>query len=279
MTPQGFAVLAEVLRGASGLAIGPDKLYLLQTRLEPLLRAHALPDLDALARRLGRGGDRALAGAMVQAMTTNETSFFRDRRPFAHVRDHALARLHAARPAGVRLRLWSAAASSGQEAYSLAMLVDQSRTRLAGRGVDILATDIAAAPLARAEAGLYTQFEVQRGLPAPMLQQYFRQQGGLWRIAGVLRDMVAFRQWNLLADLRPLGRFDLVFCRNVLLYFDPPTRALVLAAMAQQMAPDALLYLGGAESLLGVTDMFTELAGHRGVYALAPAAVACHVTA
>ena len=273
MTPQGFAVLAQLLRDQSGLAIGPDRLYLLESRLAPLLREHGLADLDALALRLRGGGAAALAAAVVQAMTTNETTFFRDTTPFAHVRAQALPRLHAARPPAVPLRLWSAAASTGQEAYSLAMIAQELRPALGGRAVEIVGTDLATAPLARAREGLYTQFEVQRGLPVQMLVRHFRKDGEMWRIAEDLRAMASFREWNLLGDLRPLGRFDIVFCRNVLLYFDPPTKARVLDAVARQLAPDGVLYLGGAETVLGVSDRFAAVPGDRGVYALTEALV------
>ena len=269
MTPLGFETLAALLHRGSGLSIGPDKLYLLETRLAPILRAHALPDLDALAIRL-RGAAPELERAVVEAMTTNESSFFRDDKPFAHVRTQALPRLHATRPPGARLRIWSAAASTGQEAYSLAIIVAENRALLGTREVEIVGTDIAREPLARAREGLFTQFEVQRGLPMQMLVRYFRKDGGNWRIAEAIRDMVSFREWNLLGDLRPLGTFDLIFCRNVLIYFDTPTKARALEAMARQLAPDGLLYLGGAETVLGVSDRFASLAGDRAVYGLTP---------
>jgi chemotaxis protein methyltransferase CheR len=269
MTPLGFETLAALLHRGSGLSIGPDKLYLLETRLAPILRAHALPDLDALATRL-RGAAPELERAVVEAMTTNESSFFRDDKPFAHVRTQVLPRLHATRPPGARLRIWSAAASTGQEAYSLAIIVAESRALLGNREVEIVGTDIAREPLARAREGLFTQFEVQRGLPMQMLVRYFRKDGGNWRIAEAIRDMVSFREWNLLGDLRPLGTFDLIFCRNVLIYFDTPTKARALEAMARQLAPDGLLYLGGAETVLGVSDRFASLAGDRAVYGLTP---------
>ena len=272
MTPQGFETLAGVLYRGSGLALGPDKHYLLENRMAPVLRQHGLADLDALAARL-RAGAPELERALVEAMTTNESSFFRDDKPFAHVRAAALPRLHAARPPGAKLRIWSAAASTGQEAYSLAIIVAESRALLSGREVEIVGTDIAREPLARAREGLYTQFEVQRGLPMQMLVRYFRKDGGNWRISDAIRGMAGFREWNLLGDLRPLGQFDIVFCRNVLLYFDPPTKARVLEAIARQMAPDGVLYLGGAETVLGVTDRFAALANDRAVYGLAtPAA-------
>jgi chemotaxis protein methyltransferase CheR len=270
MTPQNFETIATLLRNGSGLMIGPDKLYLLETRLAPMLRAQRLADLDALAVKL-RGGASALERDVIEAMTTNESSFFRDDRPFAHVRTQALPRLHATRPAGAKLRVWSAAASTGQEAYSIAMNLAEDRGKFAPREVEIVGTDIAREPLARARLGLYSQFEVQRGLPVQMLLKYFKKEEGNWRIAESIRAMASFREWNLLGDLRALGTFDLVFCRNVLIYFDPPTKARALEAIARQMAPDALLYLGGAETVLGVTERFVPVPGDRGVYALAGA--------
>ena len=273
MTPQGFATLAAVLRAASGLALGPDKQYLLDARLAPVLRKHGLADLDALAARL-RGGAPALERELVEVMTTNESSFFRDEKPFAHVRTQSLPRLHAARPPKAKLRIWSAAASTGQEAYSLAIIVAESRALLGAREVEIVGTDIAREPLARAREGSFSQFEVQRGLPMQTLVRYFKKDGANWRIADPIRAMASFREWNLLDDLRPLGMFDIVFCRNVLIYFDPPTKARALEAIARQMAPDGLLYLGGAETVLGVTERFVPQQGDRGVYGLAGAPAA-----
>ena len=263
MTPQAFQVFAAVLRAGSGLAIGADKQYLLESRLGPILQRNGLLDLDALALRL-RGSDAELTRQVVDAMTTNETFFFRDGKPFTHFREQVLPRLAGTRPAGERLRVWSAAASAGQEAHSLAMIVAESGALLNGRPVEILGTDISREQITRARAALYTQFEVQRGLPMQSLVRYFRKEGAEWRLAEPIRAMASFREWNLLGDLRPLGRFDVVFCRNVLIYFDLPTKRRVLEAIARQMAPDGVLYLGAAETVLGVTDAFAAPA--PGVY-------------
>ena len=146
------------------------------------------------------------------------------------------------------------------------------RASLGNREIEIVGTDIAREPLARAREGVYTQFEVQRGLPVTMLVKYFKKDGANWLIADSIKAMATFKEWNLLGDLRPLGTFDLVFCRNVLIYFDPPTKAKALEAIAKQMTPDGLLFLGGAETVLGVTDKFVPLQGDRGVYTLAGAA-------
>ncbi len=268
MRPQSFDVFAACLRNGSGLVIGPDKLYLLESRLARILKQEGLRDLDALAERLAAGRGTPLERAVVEAMTTNESFFFRDDKPFAHFRTQALPRLLGARPPGQKLRIWSAAASSGQEAYSLAMILAECRPQMGGRSVEIVGTDIAREQLARAQEGLYTQFEVQRGLPMQFLVRYFRKDGANWRLNDAIRAMASFREWNLLADLRGLGQFDVVFCRNVLIYFDQPTKARVLEAIARQMPADGLLYLGGAETVLGITDRFVASPGERGVYGL-----------
>ena len=274
MKPRSFAALARLLQTGSGLVIGPDKTYLLETRLAPILKRHCLRDLDALADRVRPDGSGALERRVIEAMTTNESFFFRDDKPFVHFRTQALPRLHAARVAGARLRIWSAAASAGQEAYSLAMILAECGASLNGRGFEIVGTDISGEQVERARAALYTQFEVQRGLPIQYLVKYFRKEDCNWRITDPIRSAVAFREWNLLTDLRPLGRFDIVFCRNVLIYFDQPTKRRALEAIAGQMMPDGLLYLGGAETVLGITDRFAAIPGEHGVYRPAPTSAA-----
>jgi len=276
LSAAAFGTLADLLKSRSGLVIGPDKTYLLETRLAPILKREKLRDLSALAEKLRGRGAEAVARDVVEAMTTNESFFFRDDKPFLHVRAQALPRLAAARPAGSPLRIWSAAASSGQEAYSLAMIVLESRAVLGDRRVEIVGTDLARDQLARAREGLYTQFEVQRGLPVQMLMRYFKRDDAGWRISEALRAMVQWREWNLLSDLRPLGRFDIVFCRNVLIYFDQPTKTRALDAIAGQIAADGMLYLGGAETVLGLSTRFAPLPAERGVYGLCNVA---HVSA
>ena len=270
MKPGNFEAMSALLYTGSGLVIGPDKLYLLENRLAPLIKRHGLSDLDSLAARIRpvpiSGVPGKLEQEVIEAMTTNESFFFRDEKPFTHFRTNALPRLLANRPPTAKLRIWSAAASTGQEAYSLAMILSESKAMLGQRSIEIVGTDIASEPLARAREGLYTQFEVQRGLPIQNLVKYFRKDGLNWRIADSLRAMAQFKLWNLLTDLRALGQFDIVFCRNVLIYFDQPTKARVLEAIARQMPSDGILYLGGAETVLGITNAFTAQASERGVY-------------
>ncbi len=269
LTGAAFETLAGLLKTRSGLIIGQDKIYLLETRLSGILKKERLPDLNALADRLKRPGADGIAQDVVEAMTTNESFFFRDDKPFQHFRHHALPRLLETRPPTVPIRIWSAAASTGQEAYSIGMILAENEAAMGTHRAEILGTDIAREPLKRARQGLYTQFEVQRGLPVQMLMKYFRREEAGWRLSDMIRSKVQFREWNLLGDLRPLGRFDVVFCRNVLIYFDQPTKIRVLEAIAAQMPPDGVLYLGGAETVLGLTGRFVPLPGERGVYGLA----------
>ena len=263
MTP-GFDAIAAMLKARSGIVIGADKLYLIDTRLGPIIKREGLRDLAELAGKLRPGSP--LERDVVEAMTTNESLFFRDSKPFEALRLRVLPRLHAARPPGSVLRIWSAAASTGQEAYSIAMIAADQATAMPGRKVEILGTDLAREPLERAREGLYSQFEVQRGLPMQMLVRHFAKEDAQWRVKPQLRAAVTFREGNLMADFSALGRFDVIFCRNVLIYFDAPTKRRVLDALARQMAPDGVLFLGGAETVLGLTESFKPVAGESGAY-------------
>ena len=199
-------------------------------------------------------------------MTTNETFFFRDKLPFEHFRDTVLPALIAARAREKRIRIWCTAASTGQEPYSLAMTLKGMGAALAGFRIEILATDISADVLERAKAGIYSQFEVQRGLPIQQLVKFFTQVGETWQIAPEIRAMVQFRPLNLLNDFSALGTFDMVFCRNVLIYFDQETKIGVLNRLARQMPADGFLALGAAETVVGLTDAFKPMADKRGLY-------------
>ncbi|MBR0662328.1 CheR family methyltransferase [Neoroseomonas oryzicola] len=265
MTPDSFAFLAGLVKARSGIVLTADKGYMLETRLGPLLRREGLPGLDALALRLRAPRAEALTAELVEALTTNESSFFRDGKPFEHLK-RLLPRLAAARPPGQPLRIWSAACSSGQEAYSVAMVAAELGAALGGRRVEILGTDLSREMLDRAQEGLFTQFEVQRGLPVQMLVKHFRQEGTRWRASADLRAMARWQAFNLLDDARSLGRFDVVFCRNVLIYFDAPTKSRVLGMLAGMVAADGVVYLGGAETVLGLTDRLVPAPGERGVY-------------
>jgi chemotaxis protein methyltransferase CheR len=266
MNPENLAFFAGELMRRTGLAIGPEKAYLIETRLASVARRHGHAHADALIGALRKGANEGLAREAIDALMTHETFFFRDIHPFETFREQILLGLIEQRAATRRLRIWCAAASTGQEPYTLAMIVSEEAQRLRGWTVEIVATDIAVDVLAYARGGLYSQFEVQRGLPIRMLAKYFRQEDGGWRLLPAVRNLVSYRQFNLLDDPAALGTFDVVFCRNVLIYFAPATKALVLERIARRLRSDGFLFLGGAETVIGITDCFTQTAGKRGIY-------------
>lgn len=268
MRVEDFDMFSTLLKQRSGLVLTRDKAYLLESRLMPVARKWNMKGLEELAATVRTRKDEALLRDITEAMTTNESSFFRDQKPFDQFRQIVLPRLLEARATKRSIRIWSAACSSGQEAYSLAMLLNEDAGRIAGWRIEIVGTDISSEMVERSKAGVYTQFEVQRGLPIQMLVKHFKQQGDKWQISQQLRQMVSFREFNLLGDLSALGQFDVVFCRNVLIYFDQPTKTKVLDAIARQMPQDGVLYLGGAETVLGITDRFKPVDGQRGLYSL-----------
>lgn len=263
LSAEGFATLAGFLKARSGLSLGPEKLYLLESRLKPVLRRHDIADLATLAEQMRRGQSEPVARAVIEAMTTNETFFFRDRQAFTHFTSVAVPRFLATGRAGP-MRIWSAACSTGQEPWSIAMALREPGVKMPD--VAILATDLNTAALARAEAGLYSEFEMARGLALPLRDRFFTPADGQWRVAAALRPGLRFAPWNLLDDPRPHGQFDVVFLRNVLIYFDLPTRARVLETIAGVMAPQGVLYLGGAETAVNVTARLQPIAGVRGAY-------------
>jgi chemotaxis protein methyltransferase CheR len=266
MTPDDFGFLRKLLKERSGLVLAPEKQYLAESRLLPLARKNGMSTLTELVQLLKAPQAESLTAGVVDAMTTNETFFFRDKLPFEHFRDTIMPALIAARGRDRTIRIWCAAASTGQEPYSLAMALKGMGAALAGIKVQILATDLCGDVLARARAGIYSQFEVQRGLPIQLLMKYFAQVGERWQIAPEIRGMVQFRPLNLLADFRPLGTFDVVYCRNVLIYFDQQTKIGVLERIAKQIADDGYLVLGAAETVVGLTESFKPLADRRGLY-------------
>jgi chemotaxis protein methyltransferase CheR len=249
VTPTDYDFLRGILKERSGLALSAGKQYLVESRLSPVARKAGLSGLAALVQKL-RNPAEPLIAEVVEAMTTNESFFFRDKVPFEQFRETMMPALLAAR-ASRRIRIWCAAASTGQEPYSLAMCLREMREKLAGWRIEILATDISNDVLEKARAGLYTQFEVQRGLPIALLVKYFSQVGELWQIVPEIREMVQFRALNLLQELSRLGFFDVVFCRNVLIYFDQDTKTTVLQNIARTIRADGYLVLGAAETVVG----------------------------
>jgi chemotaxis protein methyltransferase CheR len=264
VTPLDYEFLRKLLKDRSGLDLSSDKQYLVESRLIPLARRVGLSGIAELVQKM-RSGAEPLTSEVVEAMTTNETFFFRDKIPFDHLRQAVLPELAQARANRRSLRIWCAASSTGQEPYSIAMSVKEFAP-LAGWRVEIVATDLSQAVLEKSRAGIFSQFEVQRGLPIQMLLKYFTQVGELWQLNADIRAMVQHRQLNLLQDFSHLGRFDVIFCRNVLIYFDQDTKTDVFDRLARVLEPDGVLALGAAESVVGISDAFKPYPERRGLY-------------
>jgi chemotaxis protein methyltransferase CheR len=264
VTPMDYEFLRKLLKERSGLDLSSDKQYLVESRLTPLARRVGLPGIAELVQKI-RSGTEPLTSEVVEAMTTNETFFFRDKIPFDHLRQTLLPELVQARANRRALRIWCAASSTGQEPYSIAMCIKEFAP-LAGWRVEIVATDLSQGVLEKSKAGIFSQFEVQRGLPIQMLVKYFRQTGELWQLNADIRAMVQHRQLNLLQDFSHLGTFDVIFCRNVLIYFDQDTKINIFDRLARVLEPDGVLALGAAESVVGISDAFRSCPERRGLY-------------
>ena len=266
MNGDEFDVLSNLVRKQSGLVLTRDKAYLLESRLLPVARKWRLKSLAELAGALRGQADSELVRDVVEAMTTNESFFYRDKVPFDHFKDAIMPSLLASRAKERRIRIWCAAASTGQEPYSLAMCLKEMKDKIAGWRVDIIGTDLSMEVLEKAKAGVYSQFEVQRGLPIQKLVTHFKQIGETWQLNADIRAMVQFKPLNLLNDFSILGKFDVIFCRNVLIYFEQATKADVLNRMMKANEADGYLFLGAAETVVGLTDAYRPCQQRRGVY-------------
>ena len=266
MTPQDYAYLSKLLNERSGLQLAGDKQYLIESRLLPVARQNNCSSIGELVMKLKAFAQEPLRQRVTEAMTINESFFFRDKTPFDRFQDTVLPFMRTARASTKRIRIWCAAASTGQEPYSLAIMLKQAKEEFAGWKIEIVATDISTEVLEKAKSGLYTQFEVQRGLPIQQLLKYFKQDGDQWRISQELRDMVQYRQHNLLDDFASLGMFDVIFCRNVLIYFDSKTKQDVLTRISRSLVKDGHLLLGAAETVVGFTNLFMPMPDKRGLY-------------
>jgi chemotaxis protein methyltransferase CheR len=267
VTPPEYEYLRKFLRDHSGLDLSADKQYLIESRLSPLARKAGLSGIGELVQKL-QAGSSALSASVVEAMTTNETFFFRDKVPFDHFRETIMPEVLKARAGRRSVRIWCAAGSTGQEPYSLAMSLKEMGAALTGWRVEIIATDLSQEVLEKSKAGIYSQFEVQRGLPIQLLLKYFKQTGETWQINPELRAMIQHRQLNLLHDFSQLGTFDVIFCRNVLIYFDQDNKINIFDRLARQIEPDGFLVLGAAETVVGLTDAFRPIPERRGLYKL-----------
>ena len=257
LSPDNYKYLQQEIYRESGIVLDGDKLYLFESRLMPVARAAGMTTLDELCARLRSKISVGLSQQVMEALTTNETLFFRDMAPFEALKTGLLPDVMASVLPGRSVNIWSAAASSGQEAYSIAMLLREPA--FAGRSVNILGTDISEQILNVAREAKYVQFEVNRGLPAAYLVKYFTRDGIDWRLKDEIRSMVKFRRFDLRQSMGGLGRFHIIFCRNVLIYFDLATKNKILQQLSSVLEPGGYLLLGGAESILHLQDSFERL--------------------
>ena len=261
-----FDDLCSYLKRASGLMLDNDKRYLVESRIAPVMRRAGLSELGQLVRLLEQGKMPDLAQEVVQAMTINETYFFRDKMPFDVFRASILPKLLDARKMQKSLRIWCAASSTGQECYSLSMILEEFKARLHGWRLEILATDLSQAALKKAKEARYSKFEVQRGLTPAQISQFFTQQGDKWQLNEAIRGRVNFKHFNLLDNYTNFGTFDVVFCRNVCIYFDAARKSDVLTRIARILAPDGVLAMGASESVIGLSTKFAPHPKHRSYF-------------
>jgi len=261
-----FDIYRDLLKEKSGLVVLQDQAYLLESRLTPIASKWDFSSLDLMTSHLRGVPEPALINDIVEAMTTNETSFFRDLHPFNTFRDTVMPYLLQSRIHERKFRIWCAAAASGQEPYSLAMLLKSQKSQFSRWKIELLASDISNTVLENAKRGLYSQFEVQRGLPVQMLLEHFKQVEDRWQISDDIKRMVQFKHFNLLDSMAGFGQIDVIFCRNVLKYFDDTDKADILARLAKHLKPDGFLFLGEGETVLSLSDEFALLPDSRGVF-------------
>jgi len=271
MNPEDCELVAQLCASRAGLMVDPEKTYLMESRLGPVARREGFGATADLLAALKTHREDRLAWAVVEAMAAGETGFFRDREPFELFRTEvlpALARLRDGEP----IRVWSAACASGQEIYSLAMAVEDERGALApGVKIELFASDISERALEKAQSGLYTQFEIQRGLPIRLLLRHFEKADEMWALSPRIRQMVRWRRINLISDLSAAGRFDVIFCRYVLNGLTPPARPRLLENLARALSPEGFLFLGEGEAPHGLGEAFQPVPGRPGLYARNPA--------
>ena len=260
-------ILASLLEARTGQQLTFSRRWRIESALASILREHGFASLDQLVARLVSNRDKALTDQVIEALLNNETYFFRDRLPFDLLLGGPVARLEQTRAREKRLSIWCAGCSTGQEAYSLAMSFADDKARWRGWTIDIVGTDLSQSAIQRARAGKYSQFEVQRGLPVTQMIRWFDDLGGSeWQIVAALRNNVRFEAGNITDPPPRPGKFDIILCRNVLLYFAPDMRRLAFSRLAQSIAPDGSLMLGAGETVLGQTDRFVSDPDNRGLY-------------
>ena len=267
LSKHDFEALTGKIKDYSGIVLSTDKEYLLESRLMPVVKKYSLGDLSGLVGYMQENQDESLLVEVIECMTTNESFFFRDFKPFDTLRDTLLPQIIQQFPDKEKIRIWSAASSTGQEAYSIAMTILESPA-FAKKTFEIVGTDIDLNVIEKARDGVYSQFEVQRGMPINLLMKYFKQEGDQWRIKDEIKEMITFNTFNLLHSAGGLGIFDVVFCRNVLIYFDDHTKSEVLENISKTMEPHSKLITGSAESLIGIESPFKPVAGLSSVFGL-----------
>lgn len=267
MKSEDAEILRILVQSRSGVVIDPAKTYLIESRLGPVARREGFATIDDLVTALRTRRDDRLMWTVTESLTSSETSFFRDPDVFDDFRSTILPRF--AGPRSGPVRIWSAACAGGQEPYSLAMALDDERSKLGGARVELFASDLSEGALEKAQSGLYTQFEVQRGLPIRLLVRHFERHGEMWRISPALAQAVRFRRINLLADMSALGAFEVIFCRYVVGMFDTGARKRVLTQLASLLTDDGFLILGHGETTSGVDGLY-PVSGHEGLFAKVP---------
>ncbi|HUY88139.1 MAG TPA: protein-glutamate O-methyltransferase CheR [Pirellulales bacterium] len=272
LTSADFDFIRNLVRDRAAIVLEQEKHYLIETRLQMLAKTDGFPTVSHLMAEV-RSGKPNVHTRVVEAMTTNETSFFRDLEPFEALRKLVLPELMSRREQQRKLRFWCAASSTGQEPYSIAMLLRDHQPSLKDWQVQIQASDLANPVLDRARRAAFSQLEVNRGLPAILLCKYFLKQGTEWLLKDEIRSMVEFFQMNLIAPWPVLPAMDVIFLRNVLIYFDVATKQQILARVRKTLRPDGFLFLGGAETTMNLDDSFERVAYARsGCYRLRPGA-------
>ncbi len=264
LSAEHFQFLQAKIYEHSGIVIDRSKQYLVEARLTPVVQRRQLGSLNALSNAIRAATDAMLLREVIESMTTHESYFFRDHAQFEVLRTRLIPDLMTRRAQKRRLTFWSAAASSGQEAYTLAMTLREMH--LANWKLEILATDLSDRILTRAKEGLYSAHETSRGTFPPQLRKYFEQSGQEYRICDSIRNMVEFKKFDLRTGMSGLSNFDVIFCRNVLIYFDENTRRKILEELSRSLAPDGILFLGSTESTIGLTERFTRKLHEGAIY-------------
>jgi chemotaxis protein methyltransferase CheR len=267
LEPRSFDYIAKLVRDRSAIVLESSKAYLVESRLSPIARECGLETIGKLIEKLQEPNSQGLTQKVVDAMTTNETSFFRDLHPFQALKTDILPNLIKARASERVLNIWSNACSSGQEVYSIAMLIKENFPELAGWKVRLVASDLSTKILDKAKAGVFTQTEINRGLPMPLLLKYFGKQGIQWKLNDEIRSMVEFRTINLIETFpTAISQMDIVFLRNVLIYFSPETKSSILTRIRASLRSDGYLFLGGSETTMNLKVKFEKQQNGNAVY-------------